>query len=180
MLYAYCIFIEPNLMSSLTPITALLVPLASRRRRRADGFSLVEVVLAIGIIAFAFVAMFGLLPVGMTTFRQALDNSLGTQIVQRLINEAQQTDYPTLIATPVGPLRYFDDQGNEVTAIKDSIYTAEVSVMAPTALPPNTKTDSLATVTIKLANNPGHLASPFAPTSKVRYATYTAFIAKNQ
>jgi uncharacterized protein (TIGR02598 family) len=161
-------------------------PLGNRFARRLDlrkaGFSLVEVVLAIGVVAFAFVALFGLLPAGLSTFRQALDNSLGSQIVQRLVNEAQQTDFPTLIATPTGPLRYFDDQGNEVGAIADSIYTAEVSV-APTTKLPDTRPDptpSLATVTVKLANNPGRNPSPFAATSKIRYATYTALIAKNQ
>lgn len=151
-------------------------------RPRTAGFSLVEVVLSIGIVAFAFVAMFGLIPAGLSTFRQAVENSLGSQIVQRLINEAQQTDFTTLIAAPTGPLRFFDDQGNEVTSIQDSIYSAEVTVTAPTTLP-NTSTPattSLATVTVKLAHNPGRNPSPFAAASKIRFATYTALIAKNQ
>ena len=150
-------------------------------RTRARGFSLVEVVLSIGIIAFAFVAIFSLLPAGMGMFRQSLDNSLGSQIVQRLVNEAQQTDFPTLILT-VPTQRYFDDQGNEVDTIKNSIYTTEVSVVPQTTLPSANAapTSSLATVTIKLANNPGLNPAPFAATSKVRYATYTALIAKNQ
>ena len=52
-----------------------------------------------------------------------------------------------------------------------------VSVLPSTSTPPSA---SLATVTIKLANNPGHNPAPFASTSKVRYATYTALIAKSQ
>ena len=39
------------------------------------GFSLIEVTLAIGIIAFAFVALFGLLPTGMQTFRASVDTT---------------------------------------------------------------------------------------------------------
>lgn len=151
------------------------------RDARLRAFSLIEVVLCIGIIAFAFLAIFGMLPVGLATFRQAMDNTVGAQIIQRLVGEAQQTDFPALIATPT-TLRYFDDQGNELTADKDYIYTAEIAVVAPTRLP-NTSTaptTSLATVTIKLANNPGHLPSPFATTSKVRFTTHTALIAKNQ
>lgn len=156
-------------------------PPAVTGNRWARGFSLIEVVLCIGIVAFAFLAVFSMLPVGLTTFRQAIDNSLGSQIVQRLVGEAQQTDYPTLITTPAY-LRYFDEQGNEVTADKEYLYTAEISVTAPTTLP-NTSTPptgSLATVTIKLANNPGRNPSPFASTSKVPFTTYTAMIAKNQ
>ncbi len=140
-----------------------------------------EVILSIGIIAFAFVAILGLLPAGLGVFRQAVDNTLGSQIVQRLVNEAQQTDFPTLIASPA-TLRYFDDQGNEVQAIKDSIYTAQVTVIAPTTLP-NTSTpatQSLATVTVKLAHNPGQKPDPFASASKTAFNTYTALIAKNQ
>lgn len=156
-------------------------PLRGAACPQAAGFSLVEVVLCIGIVAFAFLAIFGLLPVGLTTFRQGIDNTLGSQIVQRLVSEAQQTDYPTLIATAAYQ-RYFDEQGNEVISSKDYIYAAEISVIAPTTLP-NTSTpatDSLATVTIKLASNPAHLPSPFASTSKVPYTTHTALIARNQ
>jgi len=154
------------------------------RPARRAAFSLVEIALAIGIVSFAFVGLFGLLPVGLNTFRQAIDNSVGSQIVQRLVNEAQQTDFPELIKiTAAQPsTRYFDDQGNELTADKDYLYTAELSVLAPTALP-NTSTpatQSLATVTVKLANNPAHNPSPFASGGKVPYATYIAMIAKNQ
>lgn len=157
-------------------------PPAFTGRLPARGFSLIEVVLCIGIVAFAFLAILGLLPTGLTTFRQAIDHTLGAQIVQRLVGDAQQTDFPTLIAATAPYRRYFDDQGHEVAADKDYLYTAEISVVAPTTLPSTSTppTSSLATVTIKLANNPGHNPAPFASTSKVRYATYTALIAKNQ
>ena len=150
-------------------------------RRTAGGFSLVEVVLAIGIVSFAFVGLFGLLPAGLNVFRQAIDNSVGSQIVQRLVNEAQQTYFPTL-TTAAPTKRYFDDQGNEVTSANESLYTAEVSVLAKTEMPAATTraTDSLATITIKLANNPAHNPSPFDPGGKVPYATYFAYIAKSQ
>jgi len=151
------------------------------RLARVRAFSLIEVVLCIGIVAFAFLAIFGMLPVGLSTFRQAMDNTVGSQIIQRLVGEAQQTDFPALIATST-TLRYFDDQGNEMTADKNYIYTAEITVVAPTTLP-NTSTpatNSLATVTIKLANNPGRNPTPFASTSPVRFTTHTALIAKNQ
>lgn len=148
------------------------------------AFSLIEVVLAIGIVSFAFVGMFALLPAGMTIFRQAIDNSIGSQIVQRIVNEAQQTDFPALTAAPI-TTRYFDDQGNELepTAANNSLYTAEVSVLAQTPVPApqgtTRPTASLATVTIKLANNPGHNAAPFDAGSKVPYGTYFAYIAKS-
>jgi len=107
-------------------------------RRRQSGFSLVEVVLAVGVISFAFVAILGLLPAGLTQFRQAMDNSIASQIAQRIIMDAQQSDFDILTdtahrqASSVDPfrarsfsasdaakssplyIRYFDEQGNEI------------------------------------------------------------------
>jgi type II secretory pathway pseudopilin PulG len=110
-------------------------------RRRRSAFSLVEVVLAVGVISFAFVAILGLLPAGLNQFRQAMDASVGAQIAQRIILECQQTDFDVLTdsadsrgsrGTPgdnfrmksYAPtdlakvnwhlIRYFDEQGNEI------------------------------------------------------------------
>lgn len=94
-------------------------------RLPATGFSLVETALALGIVSFAFVALLGLLPAGLTTFRQAMDTSVGAQIAQRIVSEAQETDFQIMLASAsmldrgAGgqffrlPLRYFDEQGNE-------------------------------------------------------------------
>lgn len=95
-----------------------------------------EVVLAVGVVAFAFVAILGLIPAGMTQFRQAIDTSVCAQIGQRVIMDAQQSDFDVLIdrehlqtasdgqgkdfytfrgPTVANPaFRYFDEQGNEV------------------------------------------------------------------
>lgn len=43
------------------------------------AFSLVEVTLALGIISFALVAVMGLIPTGLNTQRQAVDQSFGVQ-----------------------------------------------------------------------------------------------------
>lgn len=125
-----------------TPAPLLPRKFLSLRRLQA-GFSLVEVVLAVGVIAFAFVAILGLLPAGLTQFRQAMDNSVASQIGQRIIMDAQLSDFDTLTNSVAGivqkrdasstayfrarsfaasdtsksnPLyiRYFDEQGNEI------------------------------------------------------------------
>src|SRR5262249_8294149 len=112
----------------------------SPSRRRTSGFSLVEIALAIGIIAFAFVALMSLMPAGLTTYRRALDISICTQIAQKIVTEAQQTDFDTLsdanntiakLPASGAPghdysfrmhypgtsdvwVRYFDEQGSEI------------------------------------------------------------------
>ena len=99
------------------------------RKSNTQGFSLVEVVLALGVVAFAFVAILGLIPAGMTTFRQAINISVCSQIAQKVIGDAFQADYDTLL-TPLGTTvngttgdssvpflmnyRYFDEEGNEI------------------------------------------------------------------
>lgn len=111
--------------------TALSTP-QSRRRNRSRGFSLVEITLAIGVVAFAFVGLFALLPAGLATFRQAMDTSVGSQIVQRIVSDAQETDFEVLLESAVEknkgassqyyrlPIRYFDDQGTEVAVTAEA------------------------------------------------------------
>jgi uncharacterized protein (TIGR02598 family) len=96
-------------------------------RAGTGAFSLIEVVLAIGVVAFAFVALLGVLPVGLSTFRKAMDTSLGAEIGQRVINDLQESDFDSVmteakidLTLPQTaqhgqlPHRFFDDQGNEV------------------------------------------------------------------
>jgi uncharacterized protein (TIGR02598 family) len=94
------------------------------RKSKKQAFSLVEVVLALGIVAFAFVAILGLIPAGMSSFRQAINISVCSQIGQKVIADAFQADYDTLL-TPLGSTqdsptpflmnyRYFDEEGNEI------------------------------------------------------------------
>lgn len=87
------------------------------RPHRAAGFSLVEVVLAIGIVSFAFVALLGLLPAGLSTFRTAIDTSNEAHIVQALAGRAQLTDYvrlPDLDYANKQEIFYFDEEGSAV------------------------------------------------------------------
>lgn len=123
-------------------------PSFSRSSSRRSGFSLVEVVLAVGVVAFAFVAVLGLLPAGMTQFRQAVDTSVCAQISQRIIIDAQQSDFDVLTdkdnvpnnggdptpdytfrAPKIGApaFRYFDEQGNELVFTTANPSMAELS-----------------------------------------------------
>lgn len=160
-------------------------PFRSPVNRSRAGFSLVEVVLAIGVMAFAFVGIFSLLPAGLTNFRQAMDLSVGAQIAQRVIGDAQQTDFNVLVDEKNLPttanytfrapkvsapaLRYFDEQANEVVPKNPAslsseekakiIYHVNVRVMPQTALPKtNTGGDAphVATLTVQVANNPAN------------------------
>lgn len=99
---------------------------------KAAGFTLVEVSIAVGILAVAMVALLGLMPAGMTTFRKAMDTSTTAQIAQRILLDMQQADFDQILDakndhgnqsnyyTFTAPLRnsqqyrFFDEQGIEL------------------------------------------------------------------
>lgn len=56
-----------------------------RRLRLISAFSLVEVVLALGVISFAIVAILGVLPVGLQTGHSAQDETRAAQIAQAIL-----------------------------------------------------------------------------------------------
>src|SRR6478672_9366235 len=81
---------------------------------RQRGFSLVEISLAIGIIAFAFVALLGLLPSGLTIFRSSVDTANETWIMQDLNSMIQVTDWSKLDSMSFeksGEIYYYDEEG---------------------------------------------------------------------
>ncbi len=172
-------------------------PVPSRRPSiRERAFSLVEVTLAIGIVAFAFVALFGLVPTGLNVFRSAIDSSIGSQILEQVVQGAQQTDYAYLLQAYVPYTTYYDEQGNllidaktgqPITDTKDqrSVYTVQAMAKTPTTVPttgsgaPNT-TSNIATLTVKVAKNPGHNPDPFQDSNKANVNVYIAYVARNK
>jgi uncharacterized protein (TIGR02598 family) len=100
-------------------------PRIPSRFRRASGFTLVEISISIGVVAFAMIAMLGLLPVGLTTFQEASTLSVRSQIVQAISNEIARSDSTNIAATEY----YFDNEGNRLEAGQvGRVYTASVSV----------------------------------------------------
>jgi len=124
-----------------------LTKAARRASRRKGGFSLVEVVIAMGIIAFALVPMLGLVPMGLVTSRQAIDTTIEAQIVQQMTGQAQQTDFSSLGTMASTTVTWFDANGN-VTTAANAIYKASFSAPANTTLPGGTSTTRLDTITI--------------------------------
>jgi uncharacterized protein (TIGR02598 family) len=156
------------------------LPHHSPRASRIAGFSLVEVSLALVVVAVALVALLGLLPSGMSNFRTALDAQIAGEIFQRVVADAQQTDFDTLIKsgtdTETGgasqqfyrlPLRHFDNQGTEVLVkypdaptleeAKEILYTVRVRGSMPGDPNPDNHTSNFAT------SLPGIAAPRFNP-----------------
>lgn len=125
------------------------------RRASARAFSLIEVAMALGIVAFAFTALLGMLPVGLGLFRSATDTSVASRIVQKVSGDLQQADFDTLTSVN-GEILYFDEQGTSVLASGQAIYWVRVSIFSAPQLPGGTPAggDNLARVVIQVAHNP--------------------------
>ena len=92
----------------------LVNPSLVPKPRHSRGFSLVEVALALGIVAFAFVSLFGLLPVGLGVFRTAIDVGNETWIMQGLNSMIQVTEWSKIVG-PNSELKnevfYYNEEG---------------------------------------------------------------------
>jgi uncharacterized protein (TIGR02598 family) len=156
---------------------------APRGKRHSSGFSLIEVVMAVGVAAFALVALLGLLPAGLSTFKSTMNTSMGSQIAQRIFNDLQVADWNDI----TNAYRFFDDQGTELTNANASnafncIYWVQIKTANTntgnnaTDFLGNTSTN-LITVSLLIANNPSHLpaAKVFSGTNP-NTLSYTSFI----
>jgi uncharacterized protein (TIGR02598 family) len=130
-----------------------------------QGFSLVEVAISMAVVSFAIISILGLVPMGMTNFRLALNNTVQSQIVQSVTSELEQTSFTNAVFTP-GTSTYgtYDNDGNATTLASQVIYTAALTV-APvngtsqpvnlvnsTANVPTTMQTSANAVTISIVN----------------------------
>jgi uncharacterized protein (TIGR02598 family) len=70
---------------------------------KKGGFSLVEVVIALAITAYSLAVIFGLLTVGVTSFRQSKGVSVSSQIAQQVFSQAQTMPFNTLVSPSGGP-----------------------------------------------------------------------------
>jgi uncharacterized protein (TIGR02598 family) len=118
---------------------------------KSNGFSLVEVTLAIGVAAISLIAIFGLLPVGLQTNHNAIEQSAATDILADVIADLKATA-PTNprgggatsglfgIAIPGNPVSantqitmYFTSEGLVVSSANASRYRLTIT------FPPNGK-----------------------------------------
>lgn len=101
---------------------------------------MVEVAMALGILSFALVSLMALVPMSLKQFRGSIDATVGAQISQRVITDAQQAEFDGLMNQAerttddffVLPIRYFDEQGTEVMATSpDAVYQVRIRGSLP-------------------------------------------------
>ena len=94
--------------------------------RRKSAFSLVEVVLAMGVVSFSCVTLLGLLGNGLLTVNRAVGTTVQAQIIQTVINNSHVRSYDSTYATNF----YFSDQGVLVPKTDPTqVYGAKISIL---------------------------------------------------
>ena len=143
------------------------------------GFSLVEVTLALGIVSFSMVAIFGLLPVGLDVSRQAIDTTVCSQITQQMVHAAQQTDFSRLSQLQSDSASQpwcFDDQGGRSANPSLARYKAAYQVTPSAALPTGGGASRLALVTVSVLGTQGPRTSKEADILKNPDARRVSFL----
>lgn len=103
-------------------------------RRHSQAFSLVEVVLAIGVVSFAMMAMLGTLPVGLKSSQQSRSQVATANIARQLQGELQQISFNTTstdtltVQNLAGTPYYFTLEGTQTTDLADAYYEASFAV----------------------------------------------------
>lgn len=79
------------------------------------AFSLVEVMMSLAIASMGFATMLGLLPHGLTMVQSSAQMSAETRIRQKLAGELLTAPWDQLQWTGYGAMRYFTDEGIELS-----------------------------------------------------------------
>lgn len=105
-------------------------PFACRtyRHPHGTGFSLIETVLALGIMSLAITALLGLLPHGIEMSRKAANASAQSRIIDQIQSRLSNNSFKSLDKLSDQTL-HFDDQGEMLDDDKDlrtTVYVAKV------------------------------------------------------
>jgi len=111
-----------------------MIPKAFSYTKRA-AFSLIEVILALGLVTFAVVVIFSMMPTGMAVLQDAQRQIVETEIMNIVAAELSSTPFAELdnYKDDRFPILY-GSEGDEVTEEEDAVYFVDC-VLVPATLP---------------------------------------------
>jgi len=126
----------------------------SKRWVKIHGFSLIEVVTALGIVSFAVISILGLIPTGLNTLKDSNAETVRAQIVRSIAGSALTANFSTLNATAS-----FDSDGQPILSSDETTYpryTVNATTNAP-SFPGSTSgnfTGSLTSLKVQIVLKP--------------------------
>ncbi len=98
---------------------------------RPPGFSLVEVLMAIGLVTFALLVIFSLMPAGLAALQDANRQIVETEIYHTVGAELASTPFDKLEEFATQFPIYFDYEGTKVGTAAESSFTVRCVLAAP-------------------------------------------------
>lgn len=77
----------------------------------SKGFTLAEVMIAMGIVASVMVGLLGMIPLGVRAVREATNLTISGRIAQEVISNIQQSNWTDVLVSYNGKTFYFDNEG---------------------------------------------------------------------
>ncbi len=116
----------------------MLMRTSGNRRAWRCAFSLVEVTLALGIVAFGILAVFGLLVSGMKVSRESVSENTAVNILSAIVADIGNSDGSAtashLFSVPLGAAnegtKEFDENGMPVPGAGSGVFRASWNVYA--------------------------------------------------
>lgn len=131
-------------------------------RHQKLAFTLVEVAVAMAIFSFGIIAVFGLLPGGLSVLSNITHTTTSSQIIERISADIRQTDFRDLASgIPSATIRYFNDQGTETDQSNGYIYAVQVKMQPAAGLLISGDNAYLVQVHITVAYNPSQKTEIF-------------------
>jgi len=106
-----------------------------------DGFSLVEIGLALGIAAFALFAIFGLLPVGIASNQSSVRQTEALNLATAVVEDLRQAEAGPAAISPRYGISFdptqasqeflMDTEGNRVASPQAAFYRVRIALTAP-------------------------------------------------
>ena len=103
------------------------------RSLRRPGFTLAEVMIAMGIVASVMVGLLGMIPLGVRAVREATNLTISGRIAQEVISNIQQANWKDVLTTYNSKVFYFDSEGFFIRSGNKSKPSFEARVQIPPA-----------------------------------------------
>lgn len=118
-------------MTTLPPKRAAL---PAPRRQTHRGFSLIEVTLALGVASVALITLLGMVPVGLNTFRSAIETTVRTDVTRRIVADMQQTPFSSINSSQSN--YFFTDEGTPTSqGAANSVFKVNYTVSSNVSYP---------------------------------------------
>jgi len=101
-----------------------------RHCSKMRGFSLVEVVLALGVISIGVVSLIGLLTISTSSSRLSDEDTVMAAIARQVDTELHNTTFANLPTN--GATWYFDNEGHHLPVAANAVYQCRIVLTADT------------------------------------------------